>query len=115
MFTKKSVLIGGGGKTGISLKRIFSWIRQYFGCQSSNSDIGIQSLSLDFPPSLYAEICGGLCAYVYANDHKHSHVSCRNDSHRFAGTNLSNAKVSSVYCTLTVRQSPIGTLDSYLF
>lgn len=34
---------------------------------------------------------------------------------RFAGTELSNAKVSSVYCALTVRQSPIGTLDSYLF
>lgn len=49
MFTKKRVLIGGGGKTGISLKRIFSWIRQYFVCQSSDSDIGIQSLSLDFP------------------------------------------------------------------
>lgn len=65
MFTKKRVLIGGGGKTGISLKRIFSWIHQYFVCQSSDSDIGIQSLSLDFPTHpRYTQKYVGACAHT---------------------------------------------------
>lgn len=50
-----------------------------------------------------------------ANNHEHRRVSCRYGSHRFVGTKLSNAKLSSVYCALTVRQSPIAIFDSYLF
>lgn len=53
--------------------------------------------------------------YVNANNHEHRRVSCRYGSHRFVGTKLSNAKLSSVYCALTVRQSPIAIFDSYLF
>lgn len=52
---------------------------------------------------------------MHANNHKHRRVSCRYGSHRFVGTKLSNAKLSSVYCALTVRQSPIAIFDSYLF
>ena len=51
----------------------------------------------------------------YANNREHRRVSCRYGSHRFVGTKLSNAKLSSVYCALTVRQSPIAIFDSYLF
>lgn len=56
-----------------------------------------------------------ICTYVHANNHEHRRVSCRYGSHRFVGTKLSNAKLSSVYCALTVRQSPIAIFDSYLF
>lgn len=56
-----------------------------------------------------------VCTYVHANNHEHRRVSCRYGSHRFVGTKLSNAKLSSVYCALTVRQSPIAIFDSYLF
>lgn len=52
---------------------------------------------------------------LHANNHEHRRVSCRYGSHRFVGTKLSNAKLSSVYCALTVRQSPIAIFDSYLF
>lgn len=57
-----------------------------------------------------------VCTYVHANNHEHRRVSCRYGSRRFVvGTKLSNAKLSSVYCALTVRQSPIAIFDSYLF